>query len=216
MLDTRQYTQKELCDLFNTDRNDVIKKKLTSQGYIYTTEGRGKNLIVTITGYEPPLHAEFKEYCINELGFAPQTDFDKLYIFFSKFIFDDEFRRLPFIEITRRLESDVKISRQTISKWIKHLLKEDILGEGNYYYYAHGYDEEGNKKTVPINEQTYKNGWSEYWTGKETSYEEAVQALVSYICGFPQKVPEKVFNAFNYKKVERLINIIEKEKKANE
>ena len=83
-------------------------------------------------------------------------------------------------------------------------------------YYAQGYDEEGNKQTVEIDRETYNNGWKKYWTGKEFGYQEAVSALVYYVSGFPQKVPEKVFNAFEYKKIEKLMEIIDKEKNTDE
>ena len=42
-----------------------------------------------------------------------------------------------------------------------------------------------------------------------------ISALVAYVCGYPQKVPEKIFNAFEWDKIEKLKNIIEKEKKEN-
>ena len=41
------------------------------------------------------------------------------------------------------------------------------------------------------------------FVGKEKGYQEAVSALVAYVSGFPQKVPEKVFNAFEYKKIKK-------------
>lgn len=216
MYDMRTYTQEELCKLFKTKDNAQIKKKLNDLGYIYTTEGRGKALKITLIDYKPPLHGEFKEYCKNVLGYKPQTDFDKLFIFFSHFMYDEDIRKLPYIEITRKLEKEMSISRQTISKWVKHLVKENVMGESNYNYFAHGYDEDGNKITVPISEKQYKDGWSEYWSGKETGYEEALNRLVAYVSGFPQKVPEKVFNAFEYKKIEKLMEIIDKEKNTNE
>lgn len=215
MIDMRTYAQQELCAIFNTNRNDEIKKKLTKLGYTFTTEGRGKNIKITITGYQEPPLAEFKEFCINEFGFDVRVDFNKLYTFFNTFFFDENFRKLPYIEMTRRIEKEMKISRQTISKWIKHLAKENVLGLGDFTYYAHGYDENGNKQTVPITEKLYKDGWCEYWTGKETSYYKAISALVAFVCGFPQKVPEKVFNAFEHEKIERMIKIIEKEREKN-
>lgn len=216
MLALKEYNQTEMFELFKTDRNDVVKRKLIAQGYTFTTEGRGKNIKFILTEYKQPLHWELKKYCVDVLGYDVRTDFEKLYIFFSVFMYDAEFRKLSYIEMTRRLEIKMQISRQTISKWIDKMLENNILGKGNYTYFAHGYDEEGNKQTVEISQQMYKNGWSEYWSGKETGYHEAISALVNYVSGFPQKVPEKVFNAFEYEKIEKLMEIIEKEKDLNE
>ena len=215
MIELKTYNQAEMFEILKTDRNDVVKRKLTAQGYTFTTEGRGKNIKFILTGYEQPLHWEFKRHCIDVLGYDVRTDFDKLYIFFSVFLYEADFRKLSYIQMTRHLEQKMQISRQTISKWIDKLLKENILGLGDFTYYAQGYDEDGNKRTVEIDRQTYNNGWSEYWTGKEKGYQEAVSALVAYVSGFPQKVPEKIFNAFEYEKIEKLMEIIDKENKTN-
>ena len=109
----------------------------------------------------------------------------------------------------------MKISRQTIKNYIERLVKLNFVGLGEFAYYAHGYDEEGNKQTVPISEKLYKDGWTEYWTGKETDYSTAMSALLAYVHGIPQKVPEKIFNAFEWDKIQRLMDIIEEEKKVN-
>lgn len=213
MLETRIYTYEEMCKIFKTDRNDYIKKKLTTLGYTFTTTGRGKNIEFTLTSYQKTRLFDFKKFCIEELGYGVTTDFEKLYAFYNRFFFDEELRKLPYIEITRRLEKEVKISRQTISKHINRLVKQNVLGLGNYAYYAHGFDEDGNKQTVPISEKLYKDGWTEYWTGKETDYDTAVSAILACVCGYPQKVPEKVFNAFEWDKIKRLMDIIEQERK---
>lgn len=91
MLDLRQYTRQELIDLFKTQRLDSIKAKLQRNGYKYTTQGRGKEFTLTIT--ELPLR--FRNFCIDELHFAPQTDFVKLKNFLYRFMFDEDFRHMP-------------------------------------------------------------------------------------------------------------------------
>ena len=77
MLDMRTYTRQELIDIFKTDRLDSIKAKIQRRGYIYTTSGRGDTFTMTITGLPP----RFKTFCIERLGFAPQTDFERLKVF---------------------------------------------------------------------------------------------------------------------------------------
>ena len=215
MFDLRSYSYDEMCKAFKTDRNDCIKKKLTTLGYTFTTSGRGKKIQFDITAYNKPELYDFKQFCIEELGYDVRTDFKKLYLFYSKFFFDEEYRKLPYVVITRKLESEMEISRQTISKHINRLVNLNVLGLGEFFYYAHGYDKDGNKQAVSISEKLYKDGWTEYWTGKETDYSTAMRALLAYVHGIPQKVPEKIFNAFEWDKIQRLMDIIKKEKKEN-
>ena len=73
MLDIRTYTREELITIFKTNRLDSIKAKLKRQGYEFETSGRAETATVTIT--KQPLR--FRRFCIDELGFAPQTDFKK-------------------------------------------------------------------------------------------------------------------------------------------
>ena len=82
MLDIKTYSRQELIDLFKTERIDSIKNKLQRQGYKFTTSGRGKELTLTIT--EQPL-LPLRTFAIEELGFSPQTDFDRLEIFLYRF-----------------------------------------------------------------------------------------------------------------------------------
>ena len=42
-----------------------------------------------------------------------------------------------------------------------------------------------------------------------------MSALLAYVHGIPQKVAEKIFNAFEWDKIQRLMDIIKKEKKEN-
>ena len=74
MLDLQRYTRQELIDIFKTQRLDSIKDKLKRKGYKFTTDGRGDSFTLTIT--ELPLR--FRNFCTDELKFAPQTDFVKL------------------------------------------------------------------------------------------------------------------------------------------
>ena len=134
MLETRCYTRNELIELFKTERLDSIKGKLNRQGYKYTTDGRGKTFTLTIT----ELPYRFRNFCIEELHFAPQTDFKRLKKFLHQFVFDEEFRRLPFVTMQECMIGTMEITNQTISKWVKHFHQENIIHEGDYLYYLNG------------------------------------------------------------------------------
>ena len=97
MLDMRTYTREELKEIFHTDRIDSIKSKLNRQGYTYEASGRGQELTLKITGLPP----RFKTFCIEQLGFAPQTDFERLKVFLYHFFFDDDYRQLPIVTMAR-------------------------------------------------------------------------------------------------------------------
>ena len=49
MIELKTYNQAEMFEILKTDRNDVVKRKLTAQGYTFTTEGRGKNIKFILT-----------------------------------------------------------------------------------------------------------------------------------------------------------------------
>ena len=119
MLNIGTYTRQELQELFQTDRIDYIKSKLKRQGYIYTTCGRGKTFTLTIVGTPP----RFRNFCIEHLGFAPQTDFVRLKIFLYKLFFDKEFRKLPYYAMVLLLENEMSIPYQTLSHWLSILEK---------------------------------------------------------------------------------------------
>ena len=78
MLNIQSYNQKELIEIFGTDRMDSIRRKLDSEGYQYTVSGLGNTYKLTVT----ELPFRFRSFCIEKLGFAPQTDFEKLKVFY--------------------------------------------------------------------------------------------------------------------------------------
>ena len=111
MLDLREYSRQELIDLYHTERLDSIKGKIQRQGYKFTTSGRGKTFTLTVT--ERPLR--FRNFCIEQLHFAPQTDFKRLKKFLYQFMFNEEFRRLPFVTMKEYMIGTMEVTQQTIS-----------------------------------------------------------------------------------------------------
>lgn len=211
MLDLREYTRQELIDMFHTERLDSIKAKLNRQGYIYTTSGRGKTFTLTIT--ELPLR--FRNYCIEQLHFAPQTDFVRLKKFLYQFMFDEEFRKLPFVTMKETMIGTMEITNQTISRWIKHFYDENIVADGEMIYYSI------NKVTGiyrRITEEEHKEAWKRYWEvrndvdGESTGqYHLAIIEMYDCIGGFPYKKPDIIFNAFESERIDTLKEILKQE-----
>ena len=209
MLDMRTYTREELKEIFHTDRIDSIKSKLNRQGYTYTTSGRGQDFTLTISGLPP----RFRNFCIEQLGFAPQTDFERLKVFLYRFFFDDEYRQLPIVTMARLLKDEFYISYQTLSNWIDKLEKANLIHRSfaEFNYFAFGKDESGNQLEFPITEKLYKKAWSEYWKGNEYSYCEALACMNEVIKGTPKKFGVIDLNAFEEPTLEVLKDILRKE-----
>lgn len=209
MLKIRTYTRQELIELFKTDRLDSIKGKIKRQGYEYTTDGRGKTFTLTIT----KLPLNFRNFCIEELGFAPQTDFKRLKKFLYRFFFDEEFRKLPTTEMVRVLANDFYITDDTLNRWIDKLIKLNMICRSNveFNYYCSVYDTFGDKVSIPIDERTYKDAWSAYYRGREFSYCEACSNMYAVSGGTPFKVGIILENAFEAWKIDTLKEILQKE-----
>ena len=206
MIVKKTYPRKELNELFKTDRIDVIKNKLTRQGYTYTTEGRGQGLTLTITELPP----RFKLFCIEKLAFEPQTNFEMLKKFFCKIFFDEEFIQLPYSEMERRLHETIGVSRQTISKWLNHLDKQGIIHRCNmeYNYYMIRKKNGVNKAEIVPREE-YAKAWKPYWENKDNLGADTAFKMVTCLAdGVPYKNGIVHFNAFEQDKSNELIEIL--------
>lgn len=215
MLDMRTYTRQELIDIFKTDRLDSIKAKIQRRGYIYTTSGRGDTFTMTITGLPP----RFKTFCIERLGFAPQTDFERLKVFLYCFFFDDDFRKLPFVTMKRCMIGNTEITYQTISRWVKKLYDNEWVYDGDTIYYC---VDNISKSYRRIDEEQYKKAWSIYWEnrvddeGYSMQYFVAYNEMCVYLGGHPYKKADIIFNAFHTKDIEELKEILKEEVNVDE
>ena len=211
MLERRTYTRQELIELFKTERLDSIKGKLNRQGYKYTTSGRGKTFTLTIT--EQPLR--FRNFCIEELHFAPQTDFKRLKKFLYRFMFDDDFRKLPYVTMREYMVGTMEITNQTLSRWVKHLYDENIVADGEMIYYAIDKKNGIYKRTT---KEEHGEAWKRYWEVRNDEngvpngqYYIACEAMYEYIGGFAYKKADIIFIAFESKRIDTLKEILQEE-----
>ena len=202
----KDYNRQELEAIFKTTRIDVIKNKLTRQGYKFETSGRGQGLMLTIT----ELPQRFKSFCIDKLNFEPQTDFNKLKAFFSVALFDDRFIQLPFSEMERQLSKEIGVSRQTISKWLNHLDKQGLITiSKNIYNYFLIEKKDGVNKAKEIPREEYAAAWKSYWKNKDEYGAEAAFRLVQADAnGVPYKKGQVGYNAFRLDILTELLEII--------
>lgn len=210
MLDMRTYNRQELIDIFKTDRLDSIKAKIQRRGYTYTTSGRGKDFTLTVTGLPP----RFKTFCIERLGFAPNTDFDRLKIFLSYFFFDEEFRQLPVGAMAWYLENEMYITYQTFSRWINKLIDKGLIYRSpfDFNYYACN----GNQKPIRITKELYCEAWKAYWEEREQGYEYSMGNMMRVAGGKAHKFGVLYENAFEEDTIKELKEILYKEICVNE
>ena len=206
MLDIRTYTREELITIFKTNRLDSIKAKLTRQGYEFEASGRGETATVTIT--KQPLR--FRRFCIDELGFAPQTDFKKLKRFLYKYMFDDEFRQLPYNGMKDIILQETIISNPTITNYVRKIYQNNMIGIGEPNYYSI------NKRLgtyTPITEKQYKEAWRLYWEARNegAEYHVALSEMCHHVKGYPFKNDKIILNGFETDKIAELEEILLKE-----
>lgn len=215
MLEKKTYTRQELIKLFKTDRLDSIKAKIKRRGYTYTTSGRGDTFTMTITSVPP----RFREFCIERLGFAPNTDFDRLKVFLYCFFFIDDFRKLPFVSMKECMINNVEITRQTVSRWVGKLYHSNWICDGDLIYYCIDTKEKTYRR---IEKEQYNKAWSIYWEnrtddeGYELQYSIAYNQMWIYLGGHPYKKNDIIFNGFYTKDIEELKEILIKEIGVNE
>lgn len=208
MLNIKTYTKADLVDLFNTDRLDSIKRTLTRLGYEFTTKGKGDTYRLTITNTPSP----FKMFCIEELGFAASTDFNKLESFLYSYFCDDEIRDLP-LAAMERVFSEIAdaIERHTLSKWVKQLKSLDLIHTDTtdpIYYVSFTI---GDKiYTEEIDEVKYKAAWIAYWNARNTGcYSDGLSAMSKIAGGKVFKKYRTVDNAIYTDTINRLIEILD-------
>ena len=202
MLCIKTYTRAELVQIYGTSRLDALKKKLDREGYIYTTSGRGNDLTLTITACTKP----FNVFCKEVLGFSAQTDFDKLKGFLERLLFDEAFASLPYAA----MERESGISSQTISKWINHLAKKDVilLDTDDYIYYSSRKVSKEDFEITYITQQEYKEAWKIYWENRPDGYSQAVCSMYNYLQGIPHKRAKIVKNAIWQERLNELWKIL--------
>lgn len=161
MLECKTYTYAEFSALFNTRDNQGIKRRLDRWGIKYSTAGRGTGLKYTIEEIPDP----FVPFCILDLGFAPQTFFDKLNLFLYYLLNDEEFAGLPCEMMEQRIENDgYTLTRQTIENYLCQLDHQDLIlrASGNYHYYF-----ARRERLIDTTREEYSRAWREYWQDKE-------------------------------------------------
>lgn len=200
MLELRTYSRDELAEALKIKNdNQRIKKKLETMAVEYKVNGRGANCSFELTC----LRHEFKVYCMMELGFSGQYNYDKLKRFTYYFLSDEEFRKQTPAQMGRALDCS-PACRQTIKKWKDMYMELNLFIEDDrdcYYFSTLG------DMRKEITREQYLKAWDIYWKTKyEFDWEYASQRVIDYIGGFPRKSKKVLFNAFYGKIIDNLVS----------
>lgn len=216
MLEKRIYSRQELTDLYKT-RLDAIKKKITREGYSYVESGRGANYTMQITGI--PEGQAFKEYCIKELGFAPQTDFNILKYFLYNFIYDTDFMNMQYSEMKEIMNKQgIDVCEKTISSYYKHLKSIGWVDVSQFEYVYYVYDTvQQHNRYISKDEfrSLYKAFYEQVWKDYGNFYN-AERIIRSKYGGKPKKRPLSQRNGFYNKQYNAVQELLEKEFSYNE
>ena len=185
MLELRTYTYAEMSALFGTRDTQGIKRRLDRYGIEYTVEGRGASARFNIDRISDP----FKVFCIIDLNFAPQTEFEKLLYFFYYLFNDDEFLGLPRETMEARMKADNHtLTRQTIQTYLDRLSAANLINQQTMeyrYYFARGNTQRETTK------EEYSEAWKQYWQHKEEGFSagEAMAVMCANYGGVARKQP---------------------------
>ena len=216
MLEVKTYSIQEMREILESETKKEIDRKLKSYAVEFETTGRGEKVSYTIKKLNDP----FKVFCITELGFKAQADFNHLKHFLYHFFHDDVFMSMPYARKEKMMKSryNYYISRNTISNYEKKLEKIYYVaktGEYIYYFAYKDYYRETNK-------EEYLEAWHYYWflSDKYGQGFHPMPYVIQQYGGAPNKRALLQKNAFVLKKLDYLLGLIrdsiEKELEAKE
>ena len=216
MLEKRKYTRQELIDLFKTSRLDAIKNKIRRAGYLFTESGRGESYTLEIT--ELPEADQFKQYCIEVLGFDPRSDFQKLKTFLFFFLENEDFMTLQYNEMEQIIqEHGGSVSAATISKYFKQLSAIGWADQEPFEYVYFLYDGSSGKTKYITREEycSINKEFRQLIKKEKLSWSEAHSRIKEKYGNKPRKRSKEVKVGFFNKQYEEPWDLIDTELKEN-
>lgn len=209
MLECKEYSALELRRMMHAGSNDSLKKKLKRYNIDYSWRGSGNKAFFQI--YE--IHDPFKVYCVFNLAFPYNSDFMKL-CYFLHFFFerpDFSWKSMEMMEEELRRER-FGMSRQTISKYLKHLEKLNYISRGSEFVYYKVYKRYGVQTHDIITKEEYLSAWRLYFEYREQHPEDNSRPAYSYMYsmfgGVPRKQAKYEENAITQKELEYLLSLV--------
>lgn len=201
----RSYSKSELNVMLGKSSVQALQRKLKRYGVTFHTTGRGEKSKYEILDIDDP----FKLFCIIELDFEANADFDKIQYFYYYFFNDDEFAAMPDEEKAQQMsERGCPVTRQTIKRYTQKLERKIWIAkdtENCIYYFVRG-----NERRI-VEKEEYSKAWKEYWHDKDDglSSEDAIINMRTKYNGVARKQPVPLRNAFYLAKIEEMCNYIQ-------
>lgn len=212
-LELRDYSLGALENHIGSRGKQAVDRKLTSYGYGFTSSGRGKTRIYTITSLPDAFH-RFRSFCVFSLGFDANTDFRKLRDFVLYLFGDEDFNWRPEEAMEEYLRLEGRgISRQTIASYKKHLEAHYIIDTifGDFVYYR-VYKDCGAQTHEIITKEEYSQAWQLYWKWRKEHPDDentnrAYSFMYSKFGGVPRKQRRVGKNLFGKKEADILYDL---------
>ena len=210
-LTLKNYPLGVLENLIGSRGKQQVDNKLTRYGYSFTSTGRGKQRVYTITAL-PDAISRFKSYCVFSLGFDPHTEFRKLRDWLFYFFWDEGFngRSDEMMEEYLRLEGN-GISRQTIGKYRKKLEKLNYIASSDFVYYRI-WKEYGVQRSEVITREEYSKAWKSYFEWREAHPDEdsrpAYAHMYNKFGGVPRKQAKLEINGIYKQELNTLNDLV--------
>ena len=192
--ENRIYAYAELSAIFGTRDTQGIKRRLSNYGVAFETTGRSNGIQFHIK----TISQKFQLFCVLDLGFSPNVDFEKLRDFLF-YLMDDDFNWRPMEMMEEYLRNEGKgISRQTISRYLEHLSVIDIRRDNGEMVYYKVYKYCGEQRHKIITRKEYAEAWRVYWNKKYDGYDSqaAYRCMYNKCGGVPRKQRKIEGNAF--------------------
>ena len=206
MITLKDYQKPELTAMFGTRSVEGLKRKFEGYGIDFDVKGRGENAVFTINAIEN----EFKIFCITDLHFGANTNFQKVQNLFYHFFNDEVFSAMPDEVKEAQLRAmDKDISRQTIASYTRKLEANNLISRNTknfIYYFAY-------KQTQRIvDKEEYTSAWKDYWKKRHDgvdSYRAIMEMFADY-GGVARKQAIPEINGIYNKKIEYMLSLIQK------
>ena len=212
ILELGDYPLGVLENILESRGKQAVDRKLEKYGYGFTSAGRGKTRIYTITSLPDAFH-RFKSFCVFELGYPPQVDFRKLRDFIFYLLTDDDFswRSEEMMEEYLRVEGR-GISRQTIASYIDRLADLELIARNGDYVYYKVIKYYGVQQHEIITREEYSQAWRWYWERRNENPDEDSRPAYSYMYtkfgGVPRKQRKVEQNGIYNKQLDYLLELV--------
>ena len=206
MLYLKDYQKPELTAMFGTRGVENLKRKLERYGIDFDTTGRGERTIFKITNIEN----EFKIFCITDLKFDANVNFQKVQNLYYHFFNDEVFSALPDEVKEYQLRMmDKDVSRQSIARYLQRLEMNNLINRhtNNFiYYFAYGHTQRF------VEKEEYTGAWKEHWArihDGASNYTSIMEMFADY-GGVARKQAIPDINGIHNEKIDYMLSLIQK------